>query len=218
MGPKARSDDRRLAEARICVAHAKESRLSTPSRCPQWTSSDRTGAGPTDARFAIEQNTANSSDRAQSGRGAGARGRGRLLVCARESQTRDRTTLACVNVDQLSAGVLDVLTREASRDPHSWLPAVGWQRSDGTPYGLAAALLGEAATDRQLSRLARVLFRLASRGEIEVALFRRPSDTAGKLKVPQRNDAQTYLMLVGPGSRKLHPGASLEYAARLATG
>jgi len=126
-------------------------------------------------------------------------------------------TLARVNFEQLSTDVLGLLAREASKDPHAWLPAVGWRRPDGTPYGLAVSLMGDGAAERQLSRLARVLFLLAGNREIEVALLRVPSDPAGRLKVPQRNDGQVYLMLAGPSSRKLHPGTSLEYAARLAT-
>jgi hypothetical protein len=121
-----------------------------------------------------------------------------------------------VNQTQLSRRVVERLEREACDDPLAWVPAVGWLKRDGHPYGLGVELFGEAATVAQLDVLAKVLFRLAADSRVEIARFRRKVAPTDRLAHPQGDWNQAYLMLAGPGSTPLGPRNPYEYGARLA--
>jgi hypothetical protein len=115
-----------------------------------------------------------------------------------------------VNQSEITAFVIERLTTNAERDPHAWYPATGWIADDG-PFGLAIELFGETWSNQQLDQLARVLFRLATTGSIEVAVFRK----TGKGDLPSNpysRGSQAIYGLHGVGSRPLD-GPSLNTAS-----
>ena len=120
-----------------------------------------------------------------------------------------------MNQARLTERVLARVAQEAERDPQGWLPAVGWIADGGGPHGLALELIGEAPTDAQLRVLARVLYRLANDGVLEVATFRDPP--AGAKRLGQRSDlsGQEPHHLVYGGSKPLTTARPYAFGVRL---
>jgi hypothetical protein len=120
-----------------------------------------------------------------------------------------------MNQNRLADRVIERLELESATDELAWLPAVGWLRPSGEPYGLAVELFGEAPSDSKLRVLSSVLIRLAGRDQIEIARFPRPRARQSALSGAASRDAQTRFELVGGGSNPLQGAGLYEYGVRL---
>jgi hypothetical protein len=118
-----------------------------------------------------------------------------------------------VNQRRLELAVLERLEPAARKDPLDWVPTVGLASCDGALCGLAVELFGTASTRAQRHVLARVLFRLATRDEIDVAEFA-PNRSKGQLG-PRLDRGQAELRLIGVGSESLKPDSHRELGVRI---